>query len=147
MHNVIHLCTSTSVVTRRDTIKNTVITEDLNIEEIKTDIENITLQWYGHVMHTPKDEAKKGRDSEPDVLTKLGQTLRRERAGLDGDASNSSKEGCRWLEFLCNRDWKLLLTLLWPHHEKSRGLDAQGKRGFSLLSHTHYSKNINSLTY
>ncbi|PSN32321.1 hypothetical protein C0J52_25173 [Blattella germanica] len=37
--------------------------------------------------------------------------------------------------------------ILWPHHEKSRGLDARGKRGFSLLSHTHYSKNINSLTY
>ena len=34
--------------TRRDKIRNTVIREELKIEEIKRDIEKIRLQWYGH---------------------------------------------------------------------------------------------------
>ena len=45
--------------TRRDKIRNTVISEDLKIQEIKRDIENIRLQWYGHVMRMPEDRIPK----------------------------------------------------------------------------------------
>ncbi|PSN47211.1 hypothetical protein C0J52_07881 [Blattella germanica] len=41
--------------TRRDEIRNTVIREELKIEEIQRDI----LQWYGHVMCMPEDRIPK----------------------------------------------------------------------------------------
>ncbi|PSN52199.1 hypothetical protein C0J52_06104 [Blattella germanica] len=40
--------------TRRDKTRNTVIREELKIEEIKRDIEKTRLQCYGHIVHMPE---------------------------------------------------------------------------------------------
>jgi hypothetical protein len=45
--------------TRRHKIRNTVIREEIKIEEIKRNTEKIRFQWYGHVMHVLEDRIHK----------------------------------------------------------------------------------------
>ncbi|PSN48044.1 hypothetical protein C0J52_09106 [Blattella germanica] len=70
--------------TRKNKIRNTVIREELKIEEIKRDIEKTRLQWYGHVMHMPEDripkrmlqtELRRKRPMEDQMLVSLDEVL------------------------------------------------------------------------